>query len=85
MSANFIVEYAGAPVRFTDRQVELVPEKLATPFNNEAAAWHAAHEAKLPVNFVNVANTYLRDQKFSGGIQTAPTVSVAASGAGRNG
>ena len=41
MSANFIVEYAGAPVRFTaDGKFVLVEhDKQAEPFTSEGEAW----------------------------------------------
>ena len=61
MSADFIVEYAGAPVRFTPAgAIELVPENQATPFCDEASAALAAHRSGLNADHCEIVNLYER-------------------------
>lgn len=59
MSAQFILEYAGAPVCF-NRGVELVPEHQADRFVAEQDAWWAAYQAGLNPDRCRVVNLYLR-------------------------
>lgn len=62
MSANFIIEYAGAPVRVNGGgTIELVGEHLATPYASEADAWWGAFKLGLNENRVRVVNTHSRD------------------------
>ena len=59
MSAQFIVQFRGQPVRFTHRTAkriwEVVPRSMASVFISEPDAWLAAtqHELK-PEEFVSV-------------------------------
>ena len=65
MSANYILEYAGAPVRFTEgsHAIELVEERFATPFLSDGDALKRAFDARLNLNHCEVVNTHLRDQQ----------------------
>ena len=52
-SGFYLVEYAGAPVRFgfgTSHTVEIVQEWQADRFASEADAWWAAYQAGLSPN-----------------------------------
>lgn len=60
MSAQFIIEYAGAPVRFINGQIELVKEEHADKFVSEPAAWFAAYRADLNLDRIQVVNAYIR-------------------------
>ena len=65
MSADFIVEYAGAPVRFTPAgAIELVPENQATPFRDESSAALAAHRAGLNRNHCRVVPLHAAATEF---------------------
>ena len=63
MSSNFILEYAGAPVRFSSGGHELVSEEKATPFAAEYSAWHEAHRAGLNPRHCRVVNRYEANRK----------------------
>ena len=63
MSAKFIVEYAGAPVRFSERTgglFELVQEHQASRFICEADAWLKANANGLALRHCEVINLYER-------------------------
>ena len=62
MSANFILEYAGAPVRFNADAHELVQEHEASRFTAEQEAWYAAYKADLNPMRCRVINLYQRNQ-----------------------
>ena len=62
MSANFILEYAGAPVKFSSGGHELVTEEEATPFVLEYSAWYEALRAGLNPKHCRVVNLYARNQ-----------------------
>jgi hypothetical protein len=65
MSVNFILEYAGGPVRFADDSgaIEIVPEHLATPFSSDGDALMRARNAGLNLDRCEAVNTYLRDKE----------------------
>ena len=64
MSASFILEYSGAPVRFVeDTHIELVEESQADQFIAEADAWYAACKAGLHPMRCRVVNLYARNQQ----------------------
>jgi hypothetical protein len=82
MSAQFIVEYNGAPVKFNGTQIELVPETQASVFTDEAGAWWSAYQAQLNPLFLEV-----RSRDLSSGrnetvdyLTTAPVVPATAAG-----
>lgn len=64
MSANFIVEYGGLPVRFPESgsAVELVQEHKATRFSSDSDAWLAAYGSDLLPARCRVINLYQRNQ-----------------------
>jgi hypothetical protein len=67
MSAVFILEYGGMPVRTgTDgcrRPIHsLVSEAQATQFASEADAWHTAYLNNLSPNLCRVVNLHQRNQ-----------------------
>ena len=47
MSAQFVVIYKGAPVKFNGTTIELVPSTQASVFTDEASAWWSAYQAQL--------------------------------------
>jgi len=59
-SAQFIVEYAGAPVKFAGIGFDLVPAEQASVFSNEADAWQAAHQHHLSPKNTRVVTLYSR-------------------------
>lgn len=61
MSAQFILEYAGAPVRFNGG-MELVDEANADKFIAEQDAWWAAYQNNLNPAHCRVVNLYVRNQ-----------------------
>ncbi len=61
MSSQYIVEYAGLPLRFNGHQATSVPEHEATVFTAEADGWLAAHHAALPPRKLRVINLYVRN------------------------
>ncbi len=64
MSATFILEYAGAPVRISANGcVELMQEQFADRFASEADAWLAVHRSGLNPKHCRVVNLYLRHQE----------------------
>ena len=62
MSAQFILEYAGAPVRFGSAGAQLVTEAEADKFISEADAWQTARANALPPPHCRVINIYARQQ-----------------------
>jgi len=67
MSATFILEYAGMPVRTStdgcQRPIHtLVTERQATQFISEADAWLAVLHCNLTPKLCRVVNLSLRDQ-----------------------
>ena len=61
MSANLILEYAGALIRFDAAGApEIVTEDEATAFTCESDAWLAALEAHLSITQCRVVNLYER-------------------------
>lgn len=61
MSAHFILEYAGAPVRLDSSNTpELVTEREATAFACEADGWRAAARSGLNLNRVEIVNLFTR-------------------------
>lgn len=66
--ANFIVEYAGAPVRFgcVLADIELVPKAKASWFASEADAWKAVHRAELNPRWCHVVNLYEKNLNHRG-------------------
>jgi hypothetical protein len=56
VNGDKIIKYAGAPVRFTGNDPELVPAALATGFINTAEAWLKIRAAKLPPSQIIVAD-----------------------------
>lgn len=56
MNGDCIVKYAGAPVRFTGMEMELVQAGQASVFISEADAWLRVSAAKIPVNNVVIAD-----------------------------
>ena len=62
MSAQFIIEYGGCPVRMGTGQTLLTTERSADRFTSEAEAWMAAHRAGLVPERVQVVNLYERNQ-----------------------
>lgn len=63
MSAQFILEYGGAPVRFGSAGVQLVSEAEADKFIAEADAWLTAHANHLNPAHCRVVNLYERNLK----------------------
>ena len=61
MSAQFILEYAGAPVRFGIAGATLCQEWEADRFISEADVWLAAHRAGLLTARCRVVNLYERN------------------------
>ncbi len=61
MSATYIVEYAGAPVKFNGLDVpELVTEAKATAFANQPDAWQAVYLAALNPQRCQLVNAHER-------------------------
>lgn len=61
MSAQFIIEYAGQPVRFVAGQPELVDEDSATRYISEADAWLDALKYGFSPTHTEVVNFYERN------------------------
>ena len=63
MSAQFILEYGGAPVRFTSAGVKLTTEAGADKFIAEQDAWWTAYANNLNPDNCRVVNLYERNQQ----------------------
>jgi len=63
MSAQFILEYGGAAVKFTGAGATLVQEWEADHFIAEQDAWLAAHKAGLLPARCRVVNLHERNQQ----------------------
>jgi len=63
MSANFIIEYGGHPVRVLagGESFELVHEHQADPFLTESDAWLAVGRINMPQRRFRVVNLYERN------------------------
>ena len=62
MSAQFILQYGGCPVRIENSTAKLVPEAEADRYCSEADAWIAAHHASLHPDRCQVIDLYQRNQ-----------------------
>lgn len=91
MSAEFIIEYAGAPIRFVAGQPEITDQSLASKYSNEADAWYAAYQHNLNPDRCKVVDRYSLNiarggTPLSGGeikqplTAETPTVSACAAG-----
>lgn len=61
MSAQFILEYGGMPIRFTSAGATPCPEYQADKFIAEADAWLTAHANGLNPAHCRVVNLYERN------------------------
>ncbi len=61
MSAQFILEYGGMPVRFDSARHQLTAETEASKFIAEADAWYAAYQSDLNPSNCRVVNLYERN------------------------
>ena len=64
MSAQFILEYSGSPVRFSSVGARLVTEAEADKFISEADAWLTARANNLNPAHCRVVNLYVRNQEI---------------------
>jgi hypothetical protein len=62
MSAQFLIEYAGMPMRFNGKTAISCTETEATPFVAEADAWWAAFNAQLNPDRCRVVDIDARNQ-----------------------
>ena len=66
MSAQFIIEWWGAPIQIRAGTAGIVQEWEADRYLSEADAWLVAHRHRLELpTGVKVVNLYERDQKRS--------------------
>ncbi len=55
-----MVEYVGAPVKFSGTNFELVDEAHASVFVDQASAWWSAYQSQLAPNHLRVVSLYAR-------------------------